>query len=411
MSDSIGENLKLLRKLSRDWRHCFTSTEFSLLMFVYDRTYGWSKVWERISSTQCVDGVFSKEGICYAGACSSSASRARNTLSSLVERGILLRKDSNSPVDRAYYYAINANWEADKEMKLPKRLKENREKESSDCTQKGTMDCTQKGTLDCTQKGTINIVNNKDNRSITVSDSLSESGSEIPTKDNSSTDLKVSADLRNGVKVIEGKKRVRKLKVTNLSVSTELQKLQKRNFPDIPIVGISKGHIIAICKYGKRWTTPEDFFRFISWCYENWATLRHTTLGWMSDAPLAPHARFFATSKLQVILETQYNNKAEVEAWQSLSPEEIRIKKLARLKGVSEDSISQEKTRIATSKLKMNAKSISDAKATTSIKKKRKAIESDSRALELATAKRISAEKDTLADLDKKSLAKFPEWE
>lgn len=114
-----------LRKINRQWKHALTGKEYEAVMFVLDRTLGWSKEWERITFAQCAEGIWSEEGKCYAAPFASNRIRAGQTIKKLVERGVLLTKKSKRIGDTAKIYKINTAWKPDKAMKIPQRLLNN----------------------------------------------------------------------------------------------------------------------------------------------------------------------------------------------------------------------------------------------------------------------------------------------
>jgi len=145
-----------LREINRKWKHDLTIYEWGAVVFVFERTIGWNKKWERISLRQFAQGVFGKDGTSYAAPFISCASRAGKTLDRLVERGAILRRYSKSH-DQAREYAINTKWKP--LIKLPKRLKTVSGTAQEGVTGKGAM--TVSGTAYTKKRNKKKTKNNK----------------------------------------------------------------------------------------------------------------------------------------------------------------------------------------------------------------------------------------------------------
>ena len=94
------------RFIDRAWNQALPSQEFVVARFIFDRTAGWGKTWERIPVhhfTKCVVGA---DGTNYGGIHATSKGTVRRALESLVSKGAVLRKQSG----RSYRYSLNYNW-------------------------------------------------------------------------------------------------------------------------------------------------------------------------------------------------------------------------------------------------------------------------------------------------------------
>ncbi len=98
---------KIHHVIVRDWFAELKVQEKLAMIFVFDRTLGWGKQWERISRKQCVIGIFDYDGERIATGFASNHDRAGKVLSALVEKGFLLRKPTEKPSDNSYLYSIN----------------------------------------------------------------------------------------------------------------------------------------------------------------------------------------------------------------------------------------------------------------------------------------------------------------
>lgn len=104
----------------REWMSALTHTEFKCVMFIFDRTAGWKKQWERIPHKHFVNGIIDGDGNCWASGTGLAHRTVINCLASLVKKKIVLRKDSRNGV---YSYSLNYRWE-NLYIDIPKRLKE-----------------------------------------------------------------------------------------------------------------------------------------------------------------------------------------------------------------------------------------------------------------------------------------------
>jgi len=110
----------ILRTIIREWFLDLSALERLAVLFVYDRTVGWGKTWERITMRQCAEGVWGEEGICYAAPFTSCKNRARTIMSHLVLRKVLLSRPSVTD-GRSRVYALNLRWTPEP-RRIPKRL-------------------------------------------------------------------------------------------------------------------------------------------------------------------------------------------------------------------------------------------------------------------------------------------------
>lgn len=79
-----------------------------MLAFIFDRTIGWDKFYERITYTQFTDGVFDREGVKVAHGTSLSRRTLNTCLADLISWGVVLRRiETGCKGEPKYYYAIN----------------------------------------------------------------------------------------------------------------------------------------------------------------------------------------------------------------------------------------------------------------------------------------------------------------
>lgn len=101
------------RTIDRIWIRYLHPAEIVVVRFIFDRTIGWGKEWERIPMRHFTEGVFDKEGNFF-GRTSLSESTVRRTLVSLEMRGSIRALRYK---DRAAFYTLNFKWEPEIEVK------------------------------------------------------------------------------------------------------------------------------------------------------------------------------------------------------------------------------------------------------------------------------------------------------
>ncbi|TAJ91966.1 MarR family transcriptional regulator [bacterium] len=84
--------------LMRERQFAMTGTEWSLFCFIYDRTWGWSKLWDRISYSQFCKGITDATGHCWHRGTGLSRSSVIRGLKSLQAKGLIETKPAGSGI-------------------------------------------------------------------------------------------------------------------------------------------------------------------------------------------------------------------------------------------------------------------------------------------------------------------------
>ncbi len=126
LSQDLYNRTEFLNEILRRWFHHLTALERLAVMFVYDRTCGWNKEWERITVNQFTQGVFGfdeEEGgfECYAAPFSKDRTGAQKVINRLIEKGAILRRDIPGDPKGCKEYSLNEDWDYPT-IKVPARV-------------------------------------------------------------------------------------------------------------------------------------------------------------------------------------------------------------------------------------------------------------------------------------------------
>jgi hypothetical protein len=103
MALSLAEKTRLRRMIDRQWMGSLPGAEYSVLLFIFTMTTEWGKYADRLKLDHFVNGIGEVRGL------RASKMTVRRALSSMTERGVILRE--RTPY--GYIYAINFDWEPD----------------------------------------------------------------------------------------------------------------------------------------------------------------------------------------------------------------------------------------------------------------------------------------------------------
>jgi hypothetical protein len=106
----------------RYWMRYLSPSEFMLLMFIVDRTFGWQKFSEVITRKHMLKGIASG-GTAYHLGTSLGASTLDTTLNSLEEKGVISRHALMRGTVKYVEFTINMDWEPGE---LPSRRRRSR---------------------------------------------------------------------------------------------------------------------------------------------------------------------------------------------------------------------------------------------------------------------------------------------
>lgn len=322
----------------REWFPHLTALQRLALVFVYDRTLGWGKEWERITTRQCATGIVGEDGTRYAAPFTSCHKRAGETLRSLVRLGVLRTEEGGR--NRTLRYALCYEWNPEKdgqnlEMKLPKRLKVGAETPPK----VGAFPPPKVGAETPPQRDNRNKRNQKEE--LAFADAKRESPKEggIKTEERKTIEesivrLSKKAKARSAVKMTDGRA-MRKdgtgFLPRKCRVPLFWRELWSRHFPDVPVDPLPVVSQQVLWQYWKAWTECRpfgEFADFLGWVFENWNAIRLGTFAWMTGFPKAPAVRMVTSSKLRPLFEEAYREKEAVALWRKLEPHERKLREL-----------------------------------------------------------------------------------
>lgn len=367
------------QKIDREWLHVLNGSEYALVRFIFDRTAGWNKEWERIPARQLVEGITSQDGRRFAPSIVKSLKHARRLLIELTERGILIRHDST--MLGANVFSINYKWNPI--MKIPKRLrslKEGQEDGISDgydaeTEQPMSIRTGTKTTLQGGQKlpqgGDKNYPTKISNIKISKKKILSagadglslgekENGSEVVNSspmqfiEQAAKDAVTRQKHRAALKLKRGSfarranspdKTPSGLIPTADGMMTLWHKLHRETFHATPLPALTKAMLHALRGYAKEWNVrnPEHEFvtDFLPWVFENWGAIRNLQLGWMDNCPDTPSPLMVCSGKLREYIEAGWRERSKVDAFRQMSVDEREFYILTKVKGMAPDKAKQ----------------------------------------------------------------------
>lgn len=321
-----------LRKVLRVWSLEFSSLELRTALFVYDRTLGWGKEWEVITTEQASDGVWSEAGECYAAPITKDKARARAALKKLVDKGFLYRRAK----DKTYEYSLNLD-----DMKVPKRLKEGVRNRISEGCEIALFTGAKSHSKEYIKRREA-----KYNMCASASHSASLAADGIEEARNSVERIMVRSKARAEAKKKSGKFE----RCANGSQSGFVPfknvlpiiwvDMHKKYFPEASRSAIPAVTLKILHSYAKNWThlrTSGEFLEYLEWVFANWQTLKAGPFSWMSAFPIAPSARIIVNSKLRVLMEEAFQHREWWSQWSKMDEYERKVEHLVAHKGMDRD--------------------------------------------------------------------------
>ncbi len=305
----------------REWFRYLTALQRLALLFVYDRTLGWGKEWERITMDQCSEGVWDQDGRCHAAPFTSCRKRAAEVIQSLVELGLV--RTERRGMDRAKRYALNFDWKSPT-MQLPKRLRQGGENAPLKGAETPPYIGAKKPRLREEKKEKVETEETTDAFSVRGKQEIEEVILNVKFRSRKRAALK-QADgrfLRGGQSGFLP---------SRAALSVSWRELWLRSFPDTPLEPLPKAGIAILHTYWKNWVEARgdgEFMDYLSWLFENWNALRVGTFSWMTNYPKAPALRMIVSGKLRGYYEEAYREKEALALWRKLEPHERRIREL-----------------------------------------------------------------------------------
>ena len=307
------------RKMVREWFRYLTALQRLALLFVYDRTLGWGKEWERITMDHCSQGVIGSDGTCYAAPFTSCRKRAAEVMLSLVELGIL-RSDSREN-DRAKRYALNFDW-TPSTLKLPNRLKD------------GGGTTAMIGVEPPLKKRAEPPRLREENKDIEIKETTDASVRGRQEIEEVILNVKVRSRKRATLRQADGRY-IRHDQSGFLPSRPALiitwRELWLRFFSDVALEPMPKASVAILHTYWKNWVEGRnegEFIDYLEWLFDNWNALRVGSFAWMTNYPKAPALRMIVSGKLRPYYEEAYREKEAIAIWRKLEPHERRIRDL-----------------------------------------------------------------------------------
>lgn len=318
--------LETHRKIVREWFTHLSTLQRLAVLFVYDRTLGWGKEWERITMDQCVQGIVSEEGVRYAAPFTSCRKRASLVFKSLVQLGAL--RTEKIGWDRASRYALNFDWTP--EMQLPKRLRNGNGSDNGG----GNAPLDRGGNAPLMGAETprykrVEVKRSEKGR--VASASAREGRGELEmavvevrkrSKDKSALKKMQGRPLRaNGTGFLPNKNRI----------PLFWKDLWIEYFPGEQLDPMTLASQQILWQYWKKWTEARsegEFLDYLTWVFQYWNTIRIGSFAWMQSFPKVPALRMLTSGKLRVFFEEAYRERQTVETLSKLQPHERKLREL-----------------------------------------------------------------------------------
>ena len=323
---------KVLRLILREWATQLSPLEYKAALFVYDRTIGWGKQWEAITQKQTSEGVYSPEGECWAAPISTNATRARDALHSLVEKGYIFRQKYGQ---KSWKYSLNID------MKIPKKDKFERRNRGRYRNFSGD--------------GIVNFLGTvPSHKEIYKGREAKDKSCACPRQSQVDGNGKIEAEeiIRKVIVLSEEKMQRRKKsgKFERSANGTQSgfvpfrtgllavwKDFHKKYFDSMGAAAIDAVSLRILHLYAKNWTNLREsgeFLEFLEWVFQNWQMLRAGPFSWMADFPLAPSIRIITSSKLKQYIEEAHRKKEWWDKWRAMDEFERKVEHLVTMKGM-----------------------------------------------------------------------------
>jgi hypothetical protein len=294
------------RFLDRAWNQALPAQEFAVARFIFDRTAGWGKQWERIPVRHFTRCVVAFDGTNHGGIAAASKGTVRRALDSLIAKGAVLREDAG----RSFMYSLNYDWKPP--MKVPKRLKGSK----VDPSEGSKVDPSRGPKLTPKEEEKVKPSGKGRKRSALadvkgdILDSLDET--ERRSRAKREAKKKKVVGTKRGVMPAEG------------AVRRIWEDLHIENHKGKPCAPLSKRALHMIRSYCKEWNrrNPDHEFLtdYLPWLFRNWSLIRKTSIGWMTDSPEVPQPMFVANAKMRPHFEEGWGKRIWFDKLRQMSP-------------------------------------------------------------------------------------------
>lgn len=350
----------VLRKITREWFLHLSALERLAVLFVYDRTFGWNKRFERITLDQFSKGVWSspesgneqaeqQARVCYAAPFTRDRTSASRIIRDLTERGVLIVTHESRRSGNAKLYALNVDWNPTSTentlMKLPKRLKQPNSVKRRVESDEGGIDFNTDDSIDSNTLDSIDFNTQRETKEEEKqNDKIPNAGGVRVEVEKSIRSIKAKSKKR----LLDKSQAGRMLRSdatgfhpTKAALTLVWRDLFSTHFPNEPISEMTAATRTILWNYWKTWTLARksgEFREYLDWLFECWNSIRVGTFSWMDDCPKVPQARIIVNGKLRVMLEETYQHKDRLREWSKLEPSERAFKRLVEDQGMDRDA-------------------------------------------------------------------------
>ena len=334
--------LELSRELDRHWAPALSPMEFCFVRFIFDRTFGWRKMWEKIPLRHFTDGVKTADGSFYGSVFSNSRGTVVRILKALVERGCVLRRE----YDNSFMYAVNSDWQPVYPAKEDRSTFSPADQSANtDWSDERTHQQSNKRTVDESDKRTHK--RREKGKEGQTGSSTDPDGSDATERGEIEASLKKTTDYsqsRREVRKAVGYQARGKGKGGIVPTAGALRRiwvdLHNEHNPNLPCAPLPDKSIQMLRSYAKEFNTRltgYEWTDFLGWLFKNWNQMMATSLGWMTKSPECPTPGMVAGAKLRAHLESAWRDREELEAIYAMTPRERDIQFLMKDRRVTRD--------------------------------------------------------------------------
>tara|TARA_R110002153_G_scaffold26421_5_gene82923 strand:+ start:4312 stop:5616 length:1305 start_codon:yes stop_codon:yes gene_type:complete len=319
-----------------------TPNEYTVIMFIFDRTLGWGKVTEYIPSRHFLEGLRSDTGMIYAPSVGMSERTLRNALRSLDDKGMIHRDVDFGCRSK---YGINFEWKTKTEdMKTPKRLKKNG-KEGLVNSTKGVGKIYQGGEQDLPTHRREEK-EEEENQNDSHRQAMEVGHVEIETREEIMESIKKvesASRLKRDAKKRDGYYSNKKDQTGFIPSVAAMQKtwfdLSKKHFPSFAVSGLPSKGLHMLKSYAREWSARnagKEWVDFLEWIFQNWSAIGRTEFNWMTNRSEVPTIPLVVSAKLRVSLEKAWGDREALETIYAMTPREREVAFLMRDRGITE---------------------------------------------------------------------------
>ena len=339
---------RISRDLDRAWAQALPPNEFAMVRFIFDRTIGWAKEWEKIPITHFTEGIIGYDfhRTNYGGMWTCSKSTVIRLIRALVAKGAIRREIAG----KSFQYSLNLDWEP--LMKTPKRIK-NAEKGAE-----GSKSDTLSGSKYDTSGGP-------------KSGPKEEEENIIPTENRSKREAQ-RYELEEGTREAarqSASRRAHKKKEGHFcrgedggfvpsptAMGKFWEDLHFEHCEGHDMAPLSNRALLMVRTYCLEWNQRHRGLEFttdyLPWLFANWSTMRKTQLSWMLKCSEIPEPAFVSNAKMRPHFEEGWRKRSRIEHMATLSPRDREVL-LLKDRGMSDEAAERMATELASGDLEL----------------------------------------------------------